>query len=97
MYNNHFGDRRRHNGVQKYYWLILSDMPSNIAEPEILRQKEYIIDHLNRGYLIKTSNKDVTLCAMRNALACLPEHAYIKDRKPYVCEKTGYLKFVINI
>jgi len=96
MYNDHFDDNRRHNGVQKYYWLILSDMPFDIARPEIMRQKEHIIDHLNRSYLIKTGNEDVALCAMRNALACLPEYAYIKDRKPYVCDKTGRLRFDIN-
>jgi len=96
MYNNHFGDRSRHNGVQKYYWLILSDMPFDIAQPEIARQKEHIIDHLNRSYLIKTGNEDVALYAMRNALARLPEYAYVKDHKPYVCEKTGRLRFDIN-
>jgi hypothetical protein len=93
MYNDHFADRHRHNGVQKYYWLILSDMPYDIAEPEIIRQKENIIDHLNRSYLIKSGNEDVALYAMRNALSRLPEYDYIKDRKPYVSEKTGRLLF----
>jgi len=93
MYNNHYDDKRRHNGVQKYYWLILSDMPLDIAQPEIERQKEFIIDHLNRSYLIKNGNEDVPLCAMRNALARLPEYSYIKDYKPYVHKKTGRLLF----
>jgi hypothetical protein len=93
MYNDHFGDRRRHSGVQKYYWLILSDMPFDIAEPEIIRQKDIIIDQLSRSYLVKSGNEDVALCAMRNALARLPEYSYIKGRKPYVNEKTGRLQF----
>jgi len=93
VYNNHFNDRRRHNGVQKYYWLILSDMPLDIAQPEIVRQKEHIVDHLNRSYLIKSGNEDVALYAMRNALARLPEYSYIKERKPYVNEKNGRLQF----
>ena len=97
VYNNHFNDRRRHNGVQKYYWLILSDMPFDIAEPEITRQKEHIIDHINRSYLIKSGSEDVALCAMRNALARLPKYAYLKDRTPYVCEKTGRMKFDMHI
>jgi len=97
MYNSHFDDKRRHNGVQKYYWLILSNMPFDIAEPEIVRQKEHIIDHLNRSYLIKTGNEDVALYAMRNALSRLPEYEYIKDRKPYVCEKSGRLRFDIAL
>ena len=93
MYNDHFTDRRRHNGVQKYYWLILSQMPFDIAQPEIARQKEDIIDHLNRGYLIKSGNEDVPLYAMRNALARLPEYSYIKDRRPYISDKNGRLQF----
>jgi len=96
MYNNHYNDRPHHSGVQKYFWLILSDMPFDIAEPEIQRQKEHIIEHLNRNYLIKDGNEDVALCAMRNALARLPEYAYIKDRKPYVDEKSGRLQFDIS-
>ena len=93
VYNNHFDDRRCHSGVQRYYWLILSDMPFDIAEPEIIRQREYIIDQLNRSYLVKTGNEDVLLCVMRNTLARLPEYSYIKDRKPYVNEKNGRLQF----
>jgi hypothetical protein len=93
MYNGHFADRRRHSGVQKYYWLILSDMPFDMAAPEILRQKEYIVDQLNKSYLVKTGNEDILLYVMRNALARLPEYAYIKDRKPYVNKQNGKLQF----
>ena len=93
VYNNHFSDNRRHSGVQKYYWLILSDMPLDIAEPEIYRQKELIIEQLNRSYLVKSGIEDVLLYVMRNALARLPEYAYIKDRKPYVDDKNGRLRF----
>jgi len=93
VYNNHFADNRRHSGVQKYYWLILSDMPFDIAEPEILRQKDTIIDQINRSYVIKNGNEDILLCVMRNVLARLPEYSYIKDRKPYVDEKSGRLSF----
>jgi len=95
-YNGHYSDRRRHNGVQKYYWLILSDMPFDIAEPELERQKDSIVDHLSRSYLIKDGNEDVPLCAMRNALARLPEYAYIRDRKPYVNKKNGRLQFDVK-
>ncbi|MCL2199321.1 MAG: hypothetical protein FWB80_14720 [Defluviitaleaceae bacterium] len=89
MYNKHYTDRRRHNGVQKYYWLILSDMPLEIAEPQILMQKEEILAQLAKKHLIKTGNEDVSLYAMRNALSRLPEYAHLHDRKPHVCENTG--------
>jgi len=91
VYNNHFADHRRHSGVQKYYWLILSDLPFDLAEPEIIRQKEIIVDHMKRSYTTKKGNGDILLCIMRNALARLPEYSYMKDRKPY--EKRGRLLF----
>ena len=96
MYNSHFADRKRHSGVQKYYWLILSDMPFEIAEPEILRQRKIIIEHLNRSYLVKTENDDIPLYVMRNTLARLSDYSFIKDRKPYVDEKSGRLRFNID-
>jgi len=93
IYNNHFSDSRRHSGVQRYYWWVLSEMPFDIAQPEILRQKETIIDHLNRSYVIKNGSEDILLFVMRNVLARLPEYSYIKDRQPYVNEKTNRLHF----
>jgi len=93
VYNNHFADSRRHSGVLRYYWLILSDMPFDIAQPEILRQKHTIIEHINRGYVIKNGNEDVLLCVMRNVLARLPEYSYIRNRQPFVDDKNGKLRF----
>ncbi|MCL2397718.1 MAG: hypothetical protein FWC93_06585 [Defluviitaleaceae bacterium] len=53
-------------------------MPFDIAERETVRQKEHIVDHLNRSYLIRDGNEYVALCAMHNALARLPKYEYIK-------------------
>ena len=47
VYNDHFGDRRRYSGVQKYYWMILADLPPDIAQLEIVRYKEQILDYLS--------------------------------------------------
>jgi len=96
MYNNHFNDRRRHSGVQKYYWMILSEMPFETALPEIERQKEQILEQISRSYLIKTGGEDILLYVMRNTLARLPEFSHIKKCEPYVDEKTGRLKFDIH-
>jgi len=96
MYNGHYHDHRRHSGVQKYYWLILSDMPFDIAEPEIIRQRDAILDQLGRRHPVKTGNEDVALYAMRNALARLPEYAYLKDRRPYIDTKSGRLQLDVE-
>ena len=93
VFNNHFAGNRRHSGVLMYYWFILTDMPFDIAEPEILRQRETIIDNINRSYTIKNGNEDILLCVMRNTLARLPEFSYLKDRKPYVDAKNGRMRF----
>ena len=96
MYNNHFKDRKHHNGVQKFYWLILSELPQDIAQTEVKRQENAIIDHLNRSYLIKNGTEDVALYAMRNALMRLPAYAYLNKRAPFTDEKTGRLRFALS-
>jgi len=96
IYNNHFGDNRRHSGVQKYYWFILSEMPFELAAPEILKQEEIIVDQLNRSYKIKNENDDLLLYVMRNTLACLSKYSYLKDRKPYVDKRDGRLHFNLD-
>ena len=93
IYNNHYLDRKRHSGVQRYYWNILSDMPFDIAEPEIHRQKDEIIKQINKKYSFNNESDDIPLYVMRNTLARLPDFSYIKNQKPYVDSKTGRLLF----
>lgn len=96
MYNNHCADHKRHSGVQKYFWFILSQMPYAYAEPQIQRQRDVIIEQLRKSYLIKTGTEDVPLYVMRNTLARLPEFEYIKNRLPFTDEKTKRLRFDLN-
>ena len=93
IYNNHFTDAPHHSGVQKYYWYILSEMSLDMAEPELIKQKDLIIDQLSRNIKIKNENDDIPIYAMRNALSRLPEYTYLKDRKPY--EEKGRLYFSV--
>ena len=72
-------------------------MPFDLAEPEILRQKEIIINQLNKSYLMKTGIEDVLLCVMRNTLARLPEYSYIKKRQPYINKNNGRLCFNMDV
>jgi len=95
VYNNHFADESRNVGIQRYYWLCLSDMPFDIAEKEIERQKDNIINQLKQSHLMKSENADIPLYVMRNTLSRLSEFSYIKDRHPY--EKDGRLHFDMNI
>jgi len=89
-----------HGNVLWYYWLCLSELPFEIAEPEILRYKDKIIGQLLRSSVMNSesdrTNHPVMICAIRNALSCLQEYAYIKGRHPYVSEKDGRLHFDMN-
>jgi len=51
IYNKHHADKRRHSGVQRYYWLCLSEMPYEIAEEEIHRQSKAMNKQLDANSL----------------------------------------------
>jgi len=87
VYKNHVADRRRHSGVKIYYWLTLTDMPEEIAVPEIQHQREIILENISKTYLIKTGSEEILLYVMRNALARLPEFSHIQNHQPYVNAK----------
>ena len=86
-----------HSNILWYYWLCLSELPLSLAEPEIRRYKEKIIVQLSRSSVMNSendkTNHPVMICAIRNALARLPEYADIKDRRPYESKKDGRLHF----
>ncbi|MCL2498956.1 MAG: hypothetical protein FWE90_01330 [Defluviitaleaceae bacterium] len=93
MYNKHFADHKRHSGVQRYFWFILSQMPYEHAEPQILRQRDTIIEQLNRSFLNRDGGCEIPIYVMRNTLARLPEFEYIKNRQPFTDAKSGRLRF----
>ena len=74
VFNSHYNDKRRPAGVLKYYWLCLSEMPFDIAEPEIYRHRSNMISELDRQQ--KSSDDDdnhlVLTSVMHNAMARLP-------------------------
>jgi len=86
-----------HGNVLWYYWLCLSELPFEIAKPEILRYKDKIIGQLNRSSVMNNENDKINhpvmICALRNCLCRLPEYAYIKNRQPYISQKDGRLYF----
>ena len=97
-FNRHFAEKRRHSGVQWYYYLCLSELPFDIALPEILRYKDVFVHQLTSRSCVMNSEQDkanhpVAVCLIRNILARLPEYAYIKNREPFISEKDGRLHF----
>jgi len=63
LFNSHYADKRRHSGVLKYFWLCLSEMPLDIAKPEIARHQDEILHQLAK------SKDEVLTSTMKNTLA----------------------------
>jgi len=59
VFNGHYFNKRRHSGVLKYFWMCLSEMPLDIAEPEILRYKDNILSQPKRRS--KSDDGDINL------------------------------------
>jgi len=55
VFNGHYFNKKRHSGVLKYFWLCLSEVPFDLAEPEILRYKDNILNKSKR----KSKNNSV--------------------------------------
>jgi len=89
-----------HGNVLWYYWLCLSELPLKLAEQEVQRYKDRIINQLSRSSVMNNENDKINhpvmICAIRNALARLPEYSYIKSLSPYVSDKDGRLHFDIS-
>ena len=83
--------------VGAYFYLCLSELPIQVAEPIIQQNKEELFRRLNRSKVMNSEPDriihPVISCVLRNTLARLPEYAYLKDRKPYINEKDGRLHF----
>ncbi len=65
-----------------------------IANPEILKYKDEILPWLTNRSCVMNSEQDKTIhpvliCMLRNLISEIPEYEYIKDREPYIDEKTG--------
>ena len=98
-YHKHFDEKHRVWQIKCYFWLCLSELPFENAKLEMLKAKAEILSQLSRSYVMNSEfDKEihpVILCAIRNALARLPDYEYIKNREPYVSEKDGRLHFDI--
>ena len=73
IFNSHFKEKGRNAGVLHYYWLCLSELPFETAEPEILSHRENILSRLARNKTGLNENEIVVRHVMQNILARLPE------------------------
>jgi hypothetical protein len=91
------GKNRVHGNLQWYYWLCLSELAYDTAEPELVRYKEEIYSRLTKSAVMNSESdkihQPVLLCILKNCLCRFPEYVYLKDRQPYVSQKDGRLHF----
>ena len=83
-YNRHFPDKKRPSYCLWYYRLCLSELPSDIAEPEISKYKAEMLNLLNDKNFVGNGESGATthsvlLSILRNALAQCPDQAHIKN------------------
>jgi hypothetical protein len=94
--NNGIEAKYKTNAVG-YYWLCLSEMPYDIAEPGLLKYKGEIIEKLEKSVPMKTEHaktyQPVLYCVYRDCLSGFAEYGHIKNRQPYINEKSGRLCF----
>ncbi len=101
-YNRHMQDKKRPWFSKWYFWLCLSELPFDIAEPEISKYRNEIIPWLTSKSMVMNSDHDTVihpllLCMLRNLMSRYPEYAHIKAFEPYVSDKDGRLHFGLSI
>jgi len=100
-YNCHVGDKKRPWFTKWYFWLCLSELSFEIAEPEVAKHKNEIMPWLTTKSAVMNSEHDKTIhpviiCMLRNLISRYPEYVYIKERQPYISEKDGRLHFNVD-
>ncbi|MCL2087899.1 MAG: hypothetical protein FWH14_00280 [Oscillospiraceae bacterium] len=90
-------DNKYKDNATRYYWLCLSELPFDVAEPGLIKYKDKILSLINKSAPMNTEHaktyQPVMYYIYRNCLSRFPEYAYIKERQPYVSEKDERLHF----
>lgn len=88
-YNHHVNEKKRPWHASWYFGLCLSEMPFDIARPEIEKYKDVMLNWLYNKSFVMNSEQDKTIhpvlfSMLRNIISRYPEYEYLKDREPYV-------------
>lgn len=92
-YNRHADDKKRPWFPLWYFWLCLSEMPLELALPEMERHREKLEKKLRRSYVMH-SEQDLALhpmlvCMLRNLMSRLPEYSWLAGCEPCVSGADG--------
>ncbi len=90
-YNRHADEKKRPWFPLWYFWLCLSEMPLQLALPEIDKHRKRLEEKLRRSYVMNSPQDravhPVVLCMLRNLFARLPAYSWLQNREPYINEK----------
>ena len=97
-FHHRYGEKKRPWFPKWYFWLCLSELPDEVALPEIERFRDETLPWLTSKSCVMHSENDraihpVLPCLLRNMLARLPEFSHIKTHKPYIDPLDGRLRF----
>jgi len=99
FFYDHYFDKKRSWHIMHYFWLCLSEIPLLIAEPEIRKNQNDILQHLERSRVINLDEQKILqpiiLCMLRNTISRLHEYEYLKNRHPEINKTNGRLSFNI--
>jgi len=99
FFNKYNGESKRHSNVIRYFWLCLSELPIEIAEPEIQDCKDILFAGLKKNAPMNTEKDKVynpiIYYIMKNCLSRLIEYSHFSNIHPYLNEKDGRLHFDI--
>lgn len=103
----HMEEKPRHSGVLLYYWLTLSELPIEVAKPEIERystkatmQDEFhsLPYMLKKSYVMRNKQDRYAtpfgMYVMRNCLSRLNEYKHLQRMIPYISKEDGKLRLI---
>ncbi len=98
-YNRHAGEKKRPWFSLWYFWLCLSEMPLELALPEIDKHRAELEKKLRRTYVMHSEQDKelhpVLLCMLRNLMSRLPEYAYLAGQEPCIIGPDGRVGLLV--
>lgn len=95
-YNRHAGEKKRPWFPLWYFWLCLSEMPLELALPEIERHRSELEKKLRRSYVMNSAQDralhPMLVCMLRSLMSRLPEYGWAKACAVSTDPKSGRVR-----
>lgn len=99
-YNRHAGEKKRPWFPLWYFWLCLSEMPLELAMPEIERHKTELEKKLRRSYVMNSEQDralhPMLVCMLRNLMSRLPKYGWARACTVCADPKSGRVRLDVD-